>query len=355
MCRLLPSLSFVVTFALIGCDADRIQPAGRGGSDAAPRADATPFDSGTADGGLAPDRGYVSDVGVAADASATDTGVEPFVCDPLQVPTSSLAYSSITGRVEIFDFYHYDEGDDAPKLWRNFGFPFLEQALPPRGSRDAVLFRGIPSETCMMIDIPNDQRDLGAWQNVGTELVVEVDGAVIIRIPRIVDMGRQTYRPGSGPTVLPFGLPSISPLSRDWIWSTPGDSAAGIRPARAVMPPLEDFAVTPAFTSTTTPMAIDPAAARIRWTPPTGAGATMSIVLSKALGTNGDGRYVFCRPDDDGDFTIPAAAIAALAPSPDVPFSFSVARASAAPFCNEGVPSGVVTHTLVHDGSAVVR
>ena len=81
----------------------------------------------------------------------------------------------------------------------------------------------------------------------------------------------------------------------------------------------------------------------------------MSIVLSKALGTNGDGRYVFCRPDDDGDFTIPAAAIAALAPSPDVPFSFSVARASAAPFCNEGVPSGVVTHTLVHDGSAVVR
>ena len=76
------------------------------------------------------------------------------------------------------------------------------------------------------------------------------------------------------------------------------------------------------------------------------------MLLSRATDDVGSGRYVICRPADDGDFTIPANALDAFGVTSTASFSLAVARSSAAPFCNEGSPRGAATHTLVHMGRA---
>ena len=70
--------------------------------------------------------------------------------------------------------------------------------------------------------------------------------------------------------------------------------------------------VTPAFTSTSAAVPIDASGARFRWTPPTNTPGTVSVLLSRATDDVGSGRYVICRPADDGDFTIPANALDAF-------------------------------------------
>lgn len=319
----------------------------------------------TADASTARDTGLPADSGVmfldarprmdasSRDATAPDTGEGKFSCDPLAKQVDPGAYATISGQIVIFDFYNFDEDDQGPHLWRNFRFFFGTGNMQSSGAFDGVLYASIDEDTCVALDVPTPQFNLLPRRNIGTRIDVSYDGQKILTIPRAQEADGPTYFPPSGPPVIPFGTPTTTRLSGDWIWSSPGDPAAGVRPTSAVMSPVEDFAVTPAFTSTSAPMPLDPSGMDIQWTAPVATPGIMTIIMSRSSSVT-DSRYVVCRPMDDGQFTLTSTVIASLGATPGLAFDFSVARGAATPFCNEGVASGVVAHSLVHFGAAVV-
>jgi hypothetical protein len=325
---------------------------------------------GTVDGGLPPaDAGSALDAGAgdaagggdaggAPDAGASDVGPDdagPFECDPFAVPADPTQPAALTGRIEIFDFYIWESDDQAARRWRNFGLIFLTGTLPTSGVRDAILFRGVPEDDCITVDLPAPRGDRGPARNIGTELVVETESGVRLRLDRRNEVDGVNYPFPSGPELARFGDPAITSLDQRWTWSTPGDRGARVRPASATLAPVEDFQVTPAFTSTPTPTVLDPAGTHFQWTPPVRTPGELRIVLGRALSPEGDGRFLICHPRDDGDFTLTSTAIAAFGAVPGLPFDLDVSRGQVAAFCNEGVRVGAVTHTLVHSGLGVIR
>ncbi len=299
------------------------------------------------------------DAGHPADAQLPDTGpgdagFGTFACDHLDPGPDPTAYARHVGRLEIVDTDLWDSQDNLRRRVRNAGWGFAEFPRPIRVTVDGVLFRSVPADGCVTVTARNEQTPLGMRSNIGSYAALSEGGREHIRIERRMEPDGPSYFFASNAETRRFFDPAVTPLNRAWRWSTPGDLSSGVQPAEATVAPVEGFEITPAFTSTPTPILID-GPTTIRWTPPTSSPAEMSIVLARAINPNGDTRAVVCRPEDDGEFTITASATATLGAVSGLPFDISVARSAIGALCNEGVPAGVFTHTLVFTGSAVVQ
>lgn len=342
----MPTLSFQrlaffalpLLFSCAGDELSRLEDSGPG-----------PADSG-ADAGLAEDA-------AALDAAPADAGPAPFPCDVLAPDADPTRPAVLTGRMDIFDFDYWDEQDQRRGRVRNAGVNFLTGNMYVQPTSDAAYYRGITPDGCIAVDVPVPTLPAGPPRNIGTVLVMEDETGIVLRRPRRSDADGVSYLFFENlDQQSQFFDPARVAIGRRWIWSTPGDPAAGIRPARAVVEPVEDFEVTPAITSTGAPLVIDPAAGvTISWTAPVQTPAELSIVLARALNPEGDGRYLICRPADDGSFTVPAAAIADFGPVAGLPFDLVVTRAQVAPFCNEGVPRGAAKHAIIYLGAGIVN
>jgi hypothetical protein len=276
-------------------------------------------------------------------------------CDPLATPADPTRPAAITGAVEIFDYDFWDEQRSMRDRVRNAGVNFYTNNLPVQPTSEGALYRGIAQDTCIAVDVPAPRTPLGPSRNIGTELLMRDETGIVLRRPRKSDQDGVHYRDfASQEQLLMFFDPLVTDTSRGWTWSSPGDPSASIRAFEATVGPVEDFEVTPAITSTGAPLQIEASGFTISWTAPVATPADVSIVLGRAIGVQGDGRYLICRPIDDGSFTVPPDAIATFGPVPGLAFDLVVSRAQVAAFCNEGVPAGVAHHATVYLGAGVL-
>jgi hypothetical protein len=308
-------------------------------------------DAGTTDAGLQDITDAATDAG-ERDASSPDTGM--VACNALAPTASPETPAALTGRLDLIDFDIWDELNGERLRTRQMGIGFFTQTMPVLPLSDGPLFTAIAPDTCAAIDIPVPMTDLRPARNIGTELVLANASGVTVRLVRRSEMGELRYAFATQQDTLRFFDPLQVVLDDTWTWSTPGDGAANVSAAMTTVGPVEEFEVDPAYTATSTPMALDASGATIRWTPPLRNAGQVSIVLARALNMNGDGRYLVCRPADDGEFTISSADIAAFGPTRGLAFDLAVARAAIGAFCNEGVQAGAMMHTLVYLGAAVV-
>jgi hypothetical protein len=334
--RPLAAAGFAATFSLAACsddDLSRLRDAA--GNDAAQIEDAG-ADGGPADSGL--------DGGAPASCSQLEPGPDP------------TRPAVATGLIEIWDYDFWDEQRLVRDRVRNAGTNFLTRNIPVRPTGEGALFRSVGEDRCVVLDVMAPREMLGPPRNIGTELVMDDQQGLRLVRRRMSDQDGVHYRTFvSQMQLLQFFDPAIARLDHRWEYSTPGDPGAMIEPFTTSVGPVEDFEVTPALTSTGAPVVIDPAAFTVRWTAPATTAADLSITMGRALNMDGDARYLLCRPRDDGEFTVPEAAITEFGPVPGLAFDLSVERAQVAAFCNAGVPAGVAQHALVYLGAGVVR
>jgi hypothetical protein len=289
------------------------------------------------------------DLGTRSDAGA-------FPCDPLASSSAPDVPAQITGQVQITDFDFFDDSFSMSRdRTRNAGINFLTFNLRPRPGVDGAMFTGLALDSCVVFEQLLPYPDLGPARNIGTTLTITNGAGKTIELVRGTSgsSGRLSYEWVTQQDVSNFFDPAFLSLSEPWTYFTPGDSTAGIRPASGTVPPLGDFEVNPAFTETASAAMIDPDNATFTWT---GSGPTseFTIEFDRALTPEGDGRFLLCRVVDDGEFTIPRSSIDDFGATPGEAFGLVVARSSLAPFCNEGVTSGLLSHVLAYIGSGVL-
>jgi hypothetical protein len=271
------------------------------------------------------------------------------VLDPTTDPTKP---SAITGSIELLDFDMWDQSTKSRIRVRNSSINFLTQTYIARPPIESVLYTGIAANTCSTFTWINSMTSLGPYRNIGTNLILTSTDALTTVTLRRTAMN--TYDFATGVDTQTFFDPTLVNIRHQWIWHTDGDPAAMIQSASTTVGSVEDFQVTPALTNGNAPVVLTSSQATIHWTAPTRP-AQMSITLGRALNANGDARFVLCRPDDTGSFTIPQAAVQSLGASSTIAVELDVARAAAGPFCNEGVTRGVALHTLIYTGSALIH
>jgi hypothetical protein len=293
-----------------------------------------------------------ADAGLPRDASTPDAGSGG--CNVLAPTGSPEQPAARTGGIDIIDYDFYDETfDHARARTRNMSIGFFTGTLTPSPISDGVMFTGIARDTCVAMDIAVP-RTVRPARNVGTEITIANEAGVTARFTRSTDaMGEIQYRLATQADTVRFFDRSMVILDDRWTWSTPGDASAGVRATSAIVGPVEDFEVDPAFTSTGAPAMLALSGTTIRWTAPVDAPGEFSIALARALNPQGDAHYLLCRPIDDGEYTISATDMAAFAPTPGLAFDLAVSRSAAGAFCNEGVPSGAMIHSLVYLGTGV--
>lgn len=294
----------------------------------------------------------LEDAGFPDSGVAVDSGPS---CDPLAPGNDPLRPAALTGVLAIFDFDFWDEIGSQRDRVRNIGINFLTGTLWIQPDTEAVFYRSIPADTCIVTDVLLPAMNAGPRRNIGTELILADENGFSLRLAREVEADGPSYWPTTQMQILQLFDRDVFTFDKRWTWSTPGDPAANIRPFSTTVEPVEDFEVTPAFTSTGAPAVIDPAAFTVRWTAPSTVAGDFAIVLSRAINMTGDGRYVICRPRDDGEFTVPQAAIVDFGPTPGLAFGITVMRAQAGAFCNEGVQAGAALHVLIYTAAGVVN
>lgn len=333
-----------LAIAIAACSPDTLSHEPDAGTSAS--LDATASDAASADG-------------ANADAANADAALDADAgCSALDPTSAPEVPAALTGRLDITD---YDTFDDifthARARTRQAGFNFYTQTLGVQPLSDGALFTALEADHCVAFDLDPPHTDLRPARNVGTGLTLMNEaGTVSVAWIREPDADGPRYRLATQDDTIRFFDRAITKLDDTWTWSSPGDATANIGAASAHVDPVEDFEVTPAFTATTAPAALDPAGATIRWTAPAASSrAVMSIALARLLdATTGSARYLVCRPVDDGEYAISAADLTAFGPTPGLAFDFAVARTSMGALCNEGT-LGAAIHTLVYFGSAVVN
>lgn len=309
-------------------------------------------DAGLTDSGPRGVDAALEDAGAADRVEPSDAGAAR--CEALDPTTSPERAVALTGRLDLTDYDTYDDRTGGRLRSRVGGFNFFTGTLPVSPLSDGALFTGVAPDTCVAFDLPVPSMDLRPARNVGTTLELSDGAAVTVRFRREDGAEGPRYVLATQADTLAFFDPARVALARSFTWSTPGDRAAGVGPASAAVGPLEDFEVEPAFTATSAPAVLAPSGVTIRWTPPVSSPAQVAIVLARALDPSGNARYLVCRPIDDGEHTISAAALADFGPIPGLAFDLAVARTAMATFCNEGVPLGAAVHTLVYLGAGIV-
>jgi hypothetical protein len=306
------------------------------------------------DGGITSDGGDSFDADLPPDDAAVDAGTEdvgPYPCDPFAV-TSPETPAATTGQIEIVDYDFWDDIDGRRARVRNAGLNFLTGTLPPVPLATGALFPAVPIDQCIVTDVLLSMEELGPARNVGNSITIENEvGDKSIVAGRMVEAEGIRYGFPTQQDLINFFDPTYLAFDERWTYSTDGDPTAGIRAASATLEPFDDFALlSPPVSSSSTAVMLD---GDFTWTG-TGTKGRFSIILGRALNMEGDARYAVCNPEDDGSFTVPASVIADFGPTPGLPFDVIVSRASAAPFCNEGVTSGLILHVLAYIGGGVV-
>jgi hypothetical protein len=316
----------------VGCEADDLSATDAG------------IDAGAEDAGA-------GGVDAAMDAGSEDAA---FPCDPFRA-TSPGMLAPTTGQIDIVDYDYFDEIDGRRARVRNAGVNFFTGNLGPYPLNTAALFPGVPIDGCVGVDFIGPPIDPRPARNIGARISIANEaGTKSITIVRASDRDGLSYEWPTTLDVTRFFDPAYLAFGERWTYHTDGDPSAGIGPATAVVEPFDDFLlIAPAVSSSSTAVALDPAGIDVTWTS-TGTKGIASILLGRALNMTGDARYLICRVEDDGAFTIDPAALADFGPVPGLPFDFVVSRASAAPFCNEGVPSGAVLHVVAYIGAGVL-